>query len=795
MNTNLFRCTRHVLSCLLTTSLILLPLFMHPGTVSAAGVLYSAPAPNGSGDCTSWADACSLQTALTAALSGDQIWVKSGVHKPGAARADTFTLQPGVAVYGGFAGTETQLNQRDWLANITVLSGDIDGNDLADPSGVVTSTANIAGSNSYHVVTAGSTVAETARLDGFTITAGQANGASPDANGGGVYNLAGDPTIANTRLSGNLAASRGGGMYNEGIYGNGSSPNLSEVTFSGNSADGGGGMANYYFASPALTQVTFSGNTASSDGGGMHNQQDANPSLTDCSFLANTATTGGGIFNYIWANPNLIRVLFQGNSVANNGGGMASYNSAHPSLDEVTFQNNTAANGGGMFSYYNADSPSIKNTRFIGNSAANGGGLYSQEVPYAPQGIVNALFLGNTASSYGGAIYSDRSRIALTNATLSENSASVRAGAFYNFNQGDATMSNVILWDNSAPADPEIHNDTSTNTISYSLVAGSGGSGAGWNSSLGSDGGGNLDSNPYFQDAAGGDLRLQDLSPAIDAGNNSAVPAGVTTDLNGGPRFADISGVADTGSGTAPIVDMGAYETGFVDLALEKDVSAVSFLPGDAITFTLSVSNTGVLTATQLTLTDTLSAGVVVNTVSAQGIAITATAQTPAYVWMVQDLAPGQGGEVTLQGTVKIPLSAGVYTNTAQITSLGDALELNNRDTVTYTVANAAPAFTSTPVTSGVQGSLYSYAITTQDNNGDALAITADTMPAWLALTENGDGTAALGGTPINANVGDHSVELRVTGGGLFATQVFTLTVANLNEAPFFTSLPLLAAS
>ncbi len=65
-------------------------------------------------------------------------------------------------------------------------------------------------------------------------------------------------------------------------------------------------------------------------------------------------------------------------------------------------------------------------------------------------------------------------------------------------------------------------------------------------------------------DAASGNLRLQPGSPAIDAGNNAAVPTGVTTDLDGNPRFVDIPAVVDTGAGDAPIVDMGAYEYTFL---------------------------------------------------------------------------------------------------------------------------------------------------------------------------------------------------------------------------------------
>jgi hypothetical protein len=58
-----------------------------------------------------------------------------------------------------------------------------------------------------------------------------------------------------------------------------------------------------------------------------------------------------------------------------------------------------------------------------------------------------------------------------------------------------------------------------------------------------------------------GDLRLTGGSPAIDAGDNAAPGlSGITTDLAGNPRFIDVPAAPDTGNGTAPIVDMGAYE-------------------------------------------------------------------------------------------------------------------------------------------------------------------------------------------------------------------------------------------
>ena len=263
------------------------------------GVHYASPIATGTGDCSSWANTCTLQTALTWAIPGDEIWVGTGVHKPttGSDRTVSFQLKSGVSVYGGFAMTETLRDQRNIAANVTVLSGDIDSNDLTDPHGVVTSTINITGTNAYHVIT-GSGVTPTAVLDGFTVTGGNANDVSqPNDRGGGLYNASGSPALTNITFSGNSASSLGGGMYNEQ-----SNPTLTNVTFSGNSAtyggnsaQGGGGMYNWN-SSPTLTNVTFSGNSATY-GGGMYNFG-SSPTIRNTILWGNTASNGAQVYNY-----------------------------------------------------------------------------------------------------------------------------------------------------------------------------------------------------------------------------------------------------------------------------------------------------------------------------------------------------------------------------------------------------------------------------------------------------------------------------------------------------------------
>jgi hypothetical protein len=141
---------------------------------------YVNRAASGANDGFAWASAyANLQSALGDA-NCNEIWVAKGVYKPAASTTDrsaTFSIRPGIKVYGGFAGTETNAAQADPAANRTVLSGDIDNNDNVDADGVTRSDADIAGNNTYTVVridgttAAGSVGADTV-LDGFAISAG-----------------------------------------------------------------------------------------------------------------------------------------------------------------------------------------------------------------------------------------------------------------------------------------------------------------------------------------------------------------------------------------------------------------------------------------------------------------------------------------------------------------------------------------------------------------------------------------------------------------------------------------------
>ncbi|OPZ75627.1 MAG: hypothetical protein BWY79_01936 [Actinobacteria bacterium ADurb.Bin444] len=175
---------------------------------------------------------------------------------------------------------------------------------------------------------------------------------------------------------------------------------------------------------------------------------------------------------------------------------------------------------------------------------------------------------------------------------------------------------------------------------------------------------------------------------------------------------------------------------------------------------------------------------------------VTDTGALPPYIWNVQNLAPGQSGTITITANLALPWSMGAYTNTAAIAVESDAAGESNTASASFSVPNIAPAFTSAPVTTATQDALYTSAIAAADDNGDALTFTAPVHPAWLTLVDHGNGTATLSGTPANAAVGTHPVVLRVVdSNGLLTTQAFTITVANVNDAPTFTSVPLTTAA
>jgi hypothetical protein len=118
-------------------------------------------------------------------------------------------LNEGVKIYGGFNGTETLLNQRDYVSNVCILSGDLNGNDI----GFTNNTENV-----YHVVTGAANLTNATVLDGFTISGGNANGGfCPTGCGGGIL-LRISGANNNSPMIGNLIVTNNSANYGSAIW-------------------------------------------------------------------------------------------------------------------------------------------------------------------------------------------------------------------------------------------------------------------------------------------------------------------------------------------------------------------------------------------------------------------------------------------------------------------------------------------------------------------------------------------------------------------------------------------------
>lgn len=290
---------------------------------------------------SSWADAyATLQDALATATAGDVICVAEGIYYPDEGgsrtngdRSSTFQLVENVALFGGYPnGGSSTFVDRDPTAHPTILSGDLAQNDGPN----FFNNAD----NAHNVLQADSTITPATVMEGFTITAGNANGSSPDNRGGGAHFDGASPTLNRCSFPGNSAI-YGGGIFNE----NNSSPKLTNCSISVNHASvTGGGMYNSN-SSPELLNCSFSGNSVVSHGGGIYSSTSSSPELTNCHFSGNDAGDhGGGIYNNS-ASATLTNCTLSGNDAGTHGGGIYNNASSSAALTNCIIWNNRDSSG------------------------------------------------------------------------------------------------------------------------------------------------------------------------------------------------------------------------------------------------------------------------------------------------------------------------------------------------------------------------------------------------------------------------------------------------------------------
>jgi hypothetical protein len=549
---------------------------------------------SGANNGSSWTDAyTSLQSALGDA-GCTEIWVAEGVYKPTTNPSDrgaTFELKSNLALYGGFAGTESSIDERNIDAHPTVLSGDIDNNDSQTP--VITDITTVTGNttNSEHVLN-GSDVSNVT-IDGFTITAGYS---SPDmyATGGGInfHSPYGTPlslNLANLDISGNYAVYSGGGIYTDFTV-----TTMNNVAFNSNSAGEGGG--GFY---QALSNI---------DGGTGEFQGGSPSSLTDVTFTGNIARLGGGAFDYLGDNAVYTHVQFinniAGSGLAQGGGlliqGMEG--GTGPTLNDVTFTGNQATWGGGLYllestgavindSVFSGNTatgysstegwggglaidhsnPALNRVAIRGNTAnttgsyAEGGGIAIQNSSDIGASFTNVLISGNT--SIDGAAFDAMAteNIVFQNVTITGNrsyASNVMGYSFggvllegYSSSPTTIQVTNTIVYGNKnysgSDSDQFVLDSWSSGVITNSILANGCPSGATCTNVTSSDPQFVTPIDPSSAPTTAGDLHLQTGSPAIDTGTNTGCPS---TDLDG------VSRPVDGNSDGTETCDIGAYE-------------------------------------------------------------------------------------------------------------------------------------------------------------------------------------------------------------------------------------------
>ena len=463
------------------------------------GPIYVNDDAMGNNDGTSWADAYTdLQDALSDARSSvDPIWVAAGIYLPSiyingapAGRNNVFYLTSGKQLYGGFAGDETSLEERNPHLNPTILSGDLDQNDAAGltQAALLTDPSRLDNVNQVVIIdNSGSDLI----LDGFEISGGNSNEFTEFGLGGGglVHRTFSNssPTIRNCSFSENATTGNGGAVMDisEGT----SSLMFADCIFANNWAHVSGG---------AVTSVTQSSSA------------DCMPVFEACVFAVNGAEArGGAIFN-------------------------------------------DASNGG-------ISSAVITGCQFFGNTAGTQGGAVNNygNVGESYGKLVNSIFIANTAGSRGGAVYNvnntDAGNTEIINCSFYNNTTAGFGGAIYNVsgsaNAQDLLVANSILWNNDTQEKLPVYNSgTGKTTLTYSIYDDGTIDNAEAILPIQTTGSNNLDSDPLFVDPLNNDVRLLAASPAINAGDNTAVPVGISMDYLENERIAN---------GT---VDMGAYE-------------------------------------------------------------------------------------------------------------------------------------------------------------------------------------------------------------------------------------------
>ncbi|MHC4990026.1 MAG: hypothetical protein ACYTGC_03505 [Planctomycetota bacterium] len=397
-------------------------------------------------------------------------------------------------------------------------------------------------------------------VEGFTITGGLTR-----IGGGGMRCVGSSPTVRDCRFVGNQA-DIGGGLY---ILGG--APTVTGCVFVGNVAVTWAGGVYTGDTAAALGDCLLQGNDGGRRGGGLL-AFGAGGLVEDCVFVDNRAGEGGGVGSLL-ADIAFARCTFVGNEARDGHGGAVDshVSESGSSFTDCVFERNLAHGRGGAVRNVPviADAGALTTylrCRFLGNTAVGHGGAINHD-PGLGLFVINCVFSGNAtvgdAPRNGGAVatWGDGLFATVVNSTFVDNSATGEAGGFFASSIATRLVRNCIFWSNTDAVGEDVRSQLSGGidpNVNHCCLHG-----------LDTPLFDNIGDDPGFVDPDGADdeagtadddLRLAPGSPCVDAGSNEALAESFDVDVDGDPRRRDDPRSRDTGTGRAPIIDMGAYE-------------------------------------------------------------------------------------------------------------------------------------------------------------------------------------------------------------------------------------------
>ncbi len=419
---------------------------------SAQDRYYVNAAATGGGTGLSWNDSFTdLQPALDAAQSSNaEIWVAAGQYRPTRRtepddpRSATFQLVDGVSLYGGFAGTEGSVDERDIDANPTIFTGDLHGDDGPDFTNY--------GENAYHVVTAKNLESTTA-FDGLTVTGGHAE--SRDfftSRGGGMYVEDAYPEIRNCMFARNLgewvhtnvATGFVGGsalfILQEHGYPDYPPMHISHSRFTGNKAIGGGPAVGFYgpgyLGTVTYTDCTFHDNI----GYGAFSAFEGSHTFRFCAFYDNaSATTGSAMYVHAgYRDETVIEHCRFERNTARSGGAVVVQGGQQVMITDSVFVDNEAETGVGALGIDRAEMIELSDCEFRGNSGADGGGANLDA--YYLTTLRRCRFVDNTAVWWAGGLLTRSGLVELSECAFENNHAGEAGGGLFSNSPLHATQ-------------------------------------------------------------------------------------------------------------------------------------------------------------------------------------------------------------------------------------------------------------------------------------------------------------------------------------------------------------------